>query len=244
MPVATPTLTIADLANGSQATATISGATTGTTNTVYAQAVRDTGSTSWTSLGSLVGNGEVVVAPGTGYFWFHVSSTDGSTSAVSNLVYAACSDGEDAIHKRLWDAVTARIQQLEMSEIPPSRVYQQVFFNESDIEFPCVCVVLEGVQGESEGIGTAGRDDPQLGIMVVILTRGGINQTTYAPMVLKVREQCMRALRRQRIGDLIPEVHDAVIVPQPIFTPKNENAEMVYSAFEVRFTSRQSRGLT
>lgn len=242
MPVAVPTLAVLDLANGSQATATISGATAGTTNTVYAQAVEGTGSGSWVSVGSRVGDGQVTVAPGQGYWWFHVISTDGSESTLSNIVYRSLTSGEDAVLVQSWDAIIARFQQLELSGIPRHRIYKQHQLQLLDsMEFPCVVVCLEDGT-EQEAAGTNETDDIGYPFKVVILDREDDYEAWFAKRMLW-RQQLMRAVRHQKLTG-VTLVHTVRVTPLVILGEKPEDADIFWSAFEARPEAREPRGLT
>ena len=73
-----PTLTVADKEDGTGATATIAGGDVGQTNRVFTSEF--TGATgtldAWTLQGTLVGNGNVDLPVGTGYFFTYVESED------------------------------------------------------------------------------------------------------------------------------------------------------------------------
>lgn len=90
-PVATPVLAVADAGDGTGGTATVSGATAGTTNTLYSQLV---GSSTWVARGSRTGDGTIAISPnpGVGFYWWKVVSTDGTTNALSNVVFRRLTD--------------------------------------------------------------------------------------------------------------------------------------------------------
>lgn len=93
--VATPTLVIVDNGDGTL-TATISGSTAGTTNTVY-YLPADMLSEDWTELGSRSGDGDVTESLAVGAYWFHVVSAGISDEAVSNVVYARVTDADAVV---------------------------------------------------------------------------------------------------------------------------------------------------
>jgi hypothetical protein len=81
--IATPTLAVVDQGDGTGATATIADGSATATNTVYAS--QD--GTTWTAVGSLVGNGTVDLSLAVGRWWVYVHAVEGAATA-NSIVHA------------------------------------------------------------------------------------------------------------------------------------------------------------
>lgn len=255
MPVATPTLAITDLANGTGATATVSGATGGTTNTLYSQSVDgEIGTSTWTSRGSRSGNGSISVALTTmGYYWWKLVSTDGSTADVSNLVYQPLTNGSDAIHERLMSAIQSRLQGLTFAAMtsPAGSI------SSSDIVIKKVaidreghipnkpCIIIAPVNREkiNHAGGTNIRDEVSYPVGVVIVAADNQQLTTNRAVFLKWREQVVRALENFR-PTAVTEINRVTVDPEAIFPVPQWLKNLVASAVVANGVAWQSRGLT
>jgi hypothetical protein len=116
-----PTLAIVD--NGdTTATATISGADAGTTNTVY---YAEFGTNTWIDGGNVVGNGDVELDIGSGAFSFQVQSKLGAgCSATTPILFRIKpADGEALIITAAEDIKNALIASSYSQEFTPERVY-------------------------------------------------------------------------------------------------------------------------
>jgi len=118
---ATPTLTVVD--DGDEtATATISGADTGTTNTVY---YAEFGTDTWLEAGAVVGNGTVALDLGAGAFSLQVQSKLGAgcSSTTPMLFRIKPADGEAAIITAAEDIKNALIGGSFSQEFTPERTF-------------------------------------------------------------------------------------------------------------------------
>lgn len=149
---ATPTITWVDSADGTGGVLTVTGSTAGTTNRLYRQTP---GGTTWTSVGTRVGDGTIAAALTQGYYHFHVSSEVSATDlAISNLLlFSPVTASADSVHERIVDAFQTGIQTLatagNLPGIASAQVYRTMNFNATVLgnwKFPCVAVTPNGVQ--------------------------------------------------------------------------------------------------
>ena len=109
-----PSLTVADQADGTGATATVSGGDATATHTVKYAAY---GSTSWTEGGSRTGNGTVDLAITTlGYYWAVCEAEENGATAVSAPVAFAVTAGTESLLEQVMDAVAAELNGLGLTD--------------------------------------------------------------------------------------------------------------------------------
>ena len=143
MPLAVPTLALVDDADGAGATATISGSTAGTTNTVYT--TRWLGgfvNAAFVAAGNRAGDGALALTLPLGYHWAYVSSTKaGEDGVVSAMGSVRATDGEDSDWKQCMDAIVAKIQTLSLSGLLPANVEGGKFpLDREDLSKPAILV--------------------------------------------------------------------------------------------------------
>jgi len=143
MPLAIPTLTLTDDADGTGATATISGSTVGTTNAVFTS--RWLGgfvNAAFTSAGSRSDDGTLALNIHLGYHWAYVSSTKaGEDGVVSAMGSVRATDGEDSDWKQCMDGIVAKIQTLSLAGLLPANVEGGKFpFDREGLDKPAVLV--------------------------------------------------------------------------------------------------------
>lgn len=242
--VNTPTLAITDLGTGTTGTATISGSTALTTNTLYYQSVDNRGDV-WQSYGSRTGDGTISITGMSAnlYRWWHVSSTDGSTAALSNLVYQPLLSDDDAFHERCLQGTVARLQELTLDGIPTTRIYDQAFVHDDNVQMPCVVVAIHD-QSENEVPGVCQREDYGYPVYVIIMADAPQKATDWRPDVLKWREQCVRALVNHQITGINENFKCSIEFAPVLMQSPTADEGRVYSAFVARWFNRLTRGLT
>lgn len=254
MPVATPTLAIADNADGTGCVATVTTSTAGTTNTLYSQAVDgEIGTSTWTSRGSRVGDGTISVSLTTmGYYWWKLVSTDGSTSDVSNLVYQPLTDGDDAIHYRLLTAIQSRLQGLTFAAetgggtiASADIVVRKVAIDQEDHNpnKPCILIAPGVRERINHSGGTNIRDEVSYPVGIVVLAKDNRHLTTDIDVHLKWREQIVRALENYR-PSAVTEINRVTVDPEAIFPVPQWMRNLLASAVVCQGLAWQSRGLT
>jgi hypothetical protein len=242
-----PQLIVTDHGDNTGATATISGAATDSTNTVYVQSFGgDLGAGTWTSAGSIEGNGavELDLAPGH-YFASVVSSLYGS-QAVSNVTYFVVTDGVESIHTRCLAAAQARIQLLALDGLPgESVVIEKLPAGRNlaaGVGLPAV-VLSPHRAAMPATAGTNSLDDVHYDVLVAIFDRDNQEPTLQANLDRHFlwRQQIARAFRNQRLAG-VPEVINAEVEPAEGLLDEAWKRELMTSAVLLRFTSRETRG--
>ncbi len=237
----TPTLAVADQADGTGATATITTSDTAATNAVWVYQVDgELGAGTWTSEASRTGDGTVDLTLGVGLWWAKCVSTKSSQTAASNLVYFRVTSGSTAMQVQCINAVQARIRLLALTSIPDAQVItREVPTPDRNVTLPSV-QVCPGVQEKIDpSAGTTHRDD--VGYPVTVYLMAAQNQdATIAARNLLWRERIIGAFRSQPLGT-VDGVHICNIEPGPIAT--GFYANLWLSSLTIRCIARQTRGL-
>jgi len=242
-----PRLAVADHADHTGATATIDGAALASDNVVF---VRDFsgefGTDAWNAAGSVLGNGTVVLNLAVGHYFAYVLSSLGGSTAISNVVYFAVTDGLESIHTRCLTAVQARIRSLALAGLANSAVVIEklpVTRNlAGSIGLPAVLLSPRRA-AMPPAAGTNSLDDVHYDVLVTILDRDNQEPTMQANLDrhLLWRQQIARAFRNQRLGG-VSEVINAEVEPAEGIVDEAWKRELMASAVLLRFTSRESRG--
>lgn len=254
MSILTPVLTVADSADGTGGVATVASGTAGVTNTV--SVVRWSGDpqyTDWTSAGSRSGNGTVTLALGKGYYWCKCVATSGTDIVVSNLVYFAVTNDEDAVHQQCVDGALARLQGMTFVDtrlpggvLPPERILHQSSLDTSNLAMPAIVLIVPR-QGTQEERGNNERDDVNYPVMVFLIERDARQETGPLPRLLKWREQIARAFRHQHLhGVTGADIRTCIVQDDHVINPESWNNNPAYqhidSALILWFKSREVRG--
>lgn len=241
MPV---TLTITD--NGDQTgTATIAGGNVAATNTLYYATFTGTGSYSWASFGSKVGDGTIAITALTGYYLWQVESVLAGATTVSQVAYQSIlPSSTDTLHLRILEAVVARLQQLTLTGMAPVRVskkwYPRFLRNVEAIPFCQVCPVGD----EEDHSQTTNQEDYAYPVVVVLGSAQDGDGVANMGRNLKWRNQIKRALAGQRLTGLT-EVWDYKMKKSPVIADLEQYQKGIWvSVLAFEFTSRESRGLT
>lgn len=234
------TLTIADLANNTGATATIAG-TSGGASTVYAQAVNGLlGSGSWTAAGTRTGDGTLSLALAKGYYWAYCLT---APATLSGLAYFVVTDGAAAVESRLFAAALASLRLLALD--CTARVYDSAFADDPNVQYPCVIASTESARQTDEA-ALNGRDD--LGHPIRLLIRDvvpkfdEVAQTRFRLW----RQSITRAFINQRMPGVIETIINrvepgALLRHVPGGGEKMKN--IAESELVIRCITREVRGL-
>lgn len=235
------TLTILDDADGSGGSAAVAGGGAGDSNTLYrATWTGQTGSLTWTLVGSRTGNGAISIDVAPGFYVFRLDNLAGGVTTVVVAYQPLTDAATKAMLDRALDAAVLRIQGLNLAGSPtvskrwaPRRV--------SPTEtLPLIAVTP--INAESfPGVMTA-TDDIGLPFAVTILDAANQDPTANISRDTLWRERILSALRFQRLAG----VAEAYIV-QPesseIFNvPAFDNANLVFSPLFFRVMTRTVRG--
>ena len=196
-----PTLTVADQADGTGATATITGATAGTTNTVYTAAWP---LSTFASSGSRVGNGTVDLSLSTGPYLAYVLSDLSGVQALSNLVQFRATGGTLSVHEQCLEAVRDMISALSLTDITDTDVIVQKFaWNTTP------ATITEGIfvcpSGEINQPTSNQRNTVIYPVLVVFVAKSNRVLTTGLSRMLTWREQVRRA------ADSAPTATNAIV---------------------------------
>ena len=119
-----PVLSMADLGNGTGATATISGATAGTTNAVYAAVWPFS---NFVLKGSRTGNGAVALSMAVGPYLAFVLSSYETARELSNHVFFRVTDTSESVLVRILESVRDTIRGLSLVGVNSTSVVYQKF---------------------------------------------------------------------------------------------------------------------
>jgi hypothetical protein len=242
-----PQLTVTDHGDDTGATATISGAASQSTNTVYVQSFGgDLGGGAWTAGGSIAGNGDVALALATGHYFAYAVSSVGGLQAVSAVSYFVVTDGVESIHTRCLTAAQARIRLLALTGLDNASVVIEKLPAgrnlTAGVGLPAVILSPHRAAMPATA-GTNSQDDVHYDVLVAIFDRDNQEPTLEANLDrhLLWRQQIARAFRNQRLAG-VPEVINSEVEPAEGLLDEAWKRELMTSAVLVRFTSRETRG--
>lgn len=246
---ATPTLAVADNADGTGGVATITNADAAGAVVVYSQSVDgELGTTTWTSRGSRTGNGTVAVAPGNGFYWWHAKSTLSGDVAVSNFVYQNLTDGTTAVHYRCLTGVQSRIQTLSLTGITNANIVVKKLPLErlkeiGAISYPAVLITPQR-ETMNPKEGTTARDDVGYGVIVTMLAADNQEPTLAEnlPRNTLWRHRIAKAFRNQRLPG-VAESLQCFVEPMDFIVPEAWGKNIYASALLIRCMTRELRGV-
>jgi len=244
---AAPRLTVVDHADGSGATATLSGAADGSNNQLFMQSFQgELADGEWASAGSLMGNGDVTLDLPPGHYFAQAVSTLGTLLRATPVVYFVVSDAQESIHTRCAAAVQARIRLLALSGVSSEQVVIEkvpaIRNRQGADAFPAIIITPQRTAMPTVA-GTNGRDDVQYDVLVAMIDRDNQEPTLTANLDrhLLWRQQVARAFRNQRLLG-VPEVINSEVEPAEGLLDDAWKRELMASALLLRFTSREPRG--
>lgn len=248
-PASTPSLLVSDHADNSGATATVSGAALGSTNTVYVQDFRgDLGTGQWQTAASIVGNGSANLSRAAGHYFAYAVSTTSAGTSLSSVTYFVVTDGLESLHARCMSAVQARIRTLLLSGLPSESVVirklplERNLGGAGGVGLPAI-VLSPRRTDMPPTTGTNGLDDVHYDVLVAIFDRDNQEPTLRLNLDrhLLWRQYIARSFRNQRLSG-VPEVINAEVEPAEGLLEEAWKHELLVSALLLRFTSRETRG--
>lgn len=229
------TLSVVDAADGTGATATISGSSGGS-NTVYTQSVDGViGAGSWSLGGTRTGDGAVTLSLAKGYYFAYCLT--GST--LSGLSYFGVTDGLDPVPDRCFAAVKSRLQLLNLD--CTVRVYDYTFAADPAVKHPCTLLTTEGTRQTDEA-ALNGRDDWGHEIRVLIRDSGVAFDEAMKARFRLWRQAITRAFQNQRLPGVIESVR-CKVSPGPLLRQVPDLKRVAESELTVRCICREVRGL-
>ena len=249
MPVNEPTLSIVDAATGGAGTATVSGSTGGTTNTLYGQpydpafAVRP-----WRTVGSRSGDGAIAFTLPLGHWAFYVKSVLAAESEVSRLHYGAITDAaRQSVQVQCLEAAAVRVRALNLpglanksivvEDLPWSRLFEG---DNPRLPLPGVLICPTG--SERIVIANNMRDDVGYPVLISITARVNQELQSYLPRYTLWRQAIERAFRWGRLPG-VATVISMTLEPGTIVVPEPFLRQIWHSSLVVRCVSREPRGL-
>lgn len=240
MPLA---LVIADTADGTGGSATISGSAGGATNTVYYTPWNGVmASVNWTLGGTRTGDGAIPLTIGVGYFLFQLVS-NGVLGPIAYKNFTA--PLIDAVHYRLLIGAQTRINELSLVGLDATKILVKWLPRASDVDLamlPLVCISPPGFEVNVSEV--MNQDDFLYPCIVAIMVNQKQDSVANLKTVLKWREQINRALCYQRLAGITemmwaePKLMN--VVDPESFVTRN----ILLSALGFGFRIRQTRGLT
>lgn len=241
---------------------TVSGSTTGATNTLYMQRLDATWyiDSGWVEEGSRTGNGTITVTCDPGVYLSYVLSVFGSESNVSTVLMFRASDEGESVYYQCLEAAQTRIRLLELDGIDPNNVvvWKAPLLRavgeavKKRATYPVVILSTMDAETLNAAAGTNARDDIGYPIGVTIvseLTDEYARKPEYDHVEtgqarhLKWREQIRRAFLNQRLPG-VSEIMTCAIQPRVPQIAGLLNESLEGSAMVLNFLSRETRGLS
>ena len=238
-PPATPVLAVADQGDGTGATATISGADGGTTNTVY---VANWPGTAFASKGSWTGNGTVDLAiTDLGPKWAFVKSASTGGNSCSSMVHFRVTDSSNAVFYCILAAAKAVIDGLAITGVT-AYLYKVPWTRSMAKPGIAICPVQEKISAS-----TNDSDDLGYGVNVVMARVSNQALPVESSGVLGWRDRIERAFL-SRIGKAsmiaaVPTIYNITIEPGVVYAEQGFSNQHDVTALVVRCTVRQHEGL-
>jgi len=243
----TPVLAVADDADNTGATATITASTSGSENIVFTRAVSGgLGTSPWVSSGNRTGNGTVSLNLAAGYYMAYVQSTLNSQQTVSNQVYFVVTTGADAVLVQCLDGVLARLQGMTFAGITNSNFsIRKLPWNRkltSSEAKPGAFISPVPVTVRPQG-GNNVRDERGYGVAVVVARISNENLTSDMDATILWRQQIDRAFLNQRL-DAVVENTNCTVEPGSIFNAALFGENYDVFSMTVRCWCLETRGLS
>ncbi len=248
-------LSITDNADGTGATATIAGADSATTATVYVSLVNQGNNPlAWVSAGSRSGNGTVSLPVLPSYYFAYCAGTVSAAAALTPPIIFLASYASESVQQQVEMAILAKIQTLTLTglatppgNLPSSRIMRFDTPMTDDLiplvgTLPAIIVAPAGEAAETVKPVVNARDDIGWPVNVIILANFAPRQQGYADSIKRWREQIFRAVRFQRLPT-VAEVYTVIPEPKAILTWKPPLYDYVFSALTFRAMGRDYRGV-
>lgn len=245
MPLATPTITLADNEDGTGAVATIAGSTAGATNTVYgADWSGGMIGAAFASLGSRVGDGAVALAVANGYHWAYVVSTKAGEDGVASLVEGyRTTSGDPSVYEQCLDAVLAKLQAITLAGIDPANIVRRKLPWDRRITLPGIVV---SPPRDSEQPVNSGQNDLAYDCLITVVRASNEDLTTNLGAHLTWREtigDAFQPVAGQAALSGVDAVHDVQVIHGPVFDGGSFQLGEDAMQLTIRCIHRRNRGL-
>lgn len=248
MPLAVPTLSIADSANGTGGIATIAGATALTTNTVYG-ANWDGGTigAAFASLGSRSGNGTLSLAVPNGYHWAYVVSTLAGQDGVQSLVQGyRTTSGSLSVYEQCLNAVLAKWQSLSLSGLDPANLAVAKFPWRRVLPDQAVAGGVVAPLRDSMAPVTSGQNDMAYDVLATFWRPSNKDLTANLSDHLQWRETFLDAFQvvsGQSALAGVPAIYNVETTQGSVFDGGSFDSQFDVQQITIRCISRRNRGL-
>lgn len=244
MPITAPTFTIDDIASNGGFTATLTGGDSGATNTLYAARYTNAlASSTWVSQGSRTGPGTIsgTHASGAGYYLWYVKSVLLTDVDISPIVNQPLTDGEDALHEQIIDAVQATVELLALPGI--TTVYRRKVtwadLMMEQLEFPAV-VVSTFEQTDTPLGGTNAMNDRGLPVYVMFMSTDARENENEARWHLW-RQMIWRTFHNCRLA-AVPDVLNCEVQAAQVILADERKMDLQFGGFQIMAHTREPKG--
>lgn len=242
------TLSMADNADGTGAVGTVAGGGATDSNTLYYSTWAGTsGTLSFTSAGSRIGNGTIAASVAVGYYVWLLESVVVATNVKTNtIVYqntTTTAAAGDPVLYRIMSAVKTQIVALSLSGITSTSVLLKWLPRQLDTTtdpVPCV-IVSPAPMAEQDVSYLTATDHQKYPILISLIDKQNQDYTANLSRNLLWREKIFREFRFQPI-DGVAEAVSCVIEPKSIVDPVAFNKQLFASSLVLRVICRETRG--
>ena len=243
---ATPVLSLVNNGDGT-ATATVTGADSAATVTVYYQRFDTSyGAGTWTSGGSRTGNGTVTLTLAAGHYLIYAKAVYTDSGAASLVHYLGITDGTTSVQYRVLDAVQTRLRALGLTGIASGSIIVKKLpllraLTDNALALPGV--IISPTREQRPTTGTNDRDDVVYPVQVAIFSKDQQEKTLAVDLTTHTlwRQQISRAFHNQRLAG-VDEVVIASVEPQEVFSLSAWLQQHLVGGLLIRFRCREPRG--
>lgn len=241
-PIDPCTLAVADLGDGTGATATITDSDNGSvSNAVYVGSWSGESSVTFALEATRTGDGTAALTLDTGYYWAYVVSEDDDIYAISNLVYFAVTDSADPIHDQCARAAQALIQGLSLSGVSSSSVIVRKFpYHDAKID-PLPCIVISTHLPTQHVASTNLSDDILYPVTVSFVSASNADKTINQERMLSWREAVRKAFHQKRLAGVSSVWNCQIPSSQPFDPAWFIGGMRDVSPLTLNFISREQR---
>ncbi len=246
------TLTIADNADNSGATATVAGSNPSATNVVWTQPFSGAlGTATLTNSGNRTGDGAVSLSLAAGHYVAYCASTLAGATTVTAICYLAVTTGQESVEYQLLTGTQIRVRSATLAGVNDDSIVVRKLPLDRDVGsglgVALPAIVISPLAAQALPTGTNLRDDYRYGILVSMFFADNKEPTFADGMAayLRCREQIQRAFNNQRIAIVASgvDVFTCTVEPGDAILPQAWRENYLAGALTLRFTAREPRGI-
>ncbi len=246
----TPTLAVADQADGTGATATVTDSDADSTNTIYTQAFSGSTSGTWVNSGNRSSDGTVDLSLTVGPYLAYCLSANADGTAASAVVYFIVTNASaQSVWYQCLIAAQSRVRAIGLSGVASGSVIvkkkelRRLVEQPDGITLPAVLITpLRETMRPTEGVMS--KDDVGYGVLITTVSADNQEPTLEANLNRETlwRQQIARAFRNQRLSG-VSEIINAWVEPADFIKLPEWLNNLLASSLAVRFVSREVRGI-